>query len=130
MAQEIIDLDIVAGPPKRVRLGGRIFLFPADLPVETYLRINLAARAEDPGSEPDQFADLAEQLLELLQVHQPQLRRLPARIGLVTLLQAIPVIYGPGQPEDESARRPTRARAAGTRNGRTRTTSRRSRSSR
>jgi hypothetical protein len=130
MPQQMIDLDVVAGLPKRVKIGGRWFLFPADLPVEMYLRINQAARAEDAGPEADQFVDLAGQLLELLQVHQPRLRRLPAGVGLVMLLQAIPTIYGPGQPQDEAPARPTRARAAGTRSGRRAAKSRRSRSSR
>lgn len=127
MPQEITDLDVVAGPPRRVRLGGRIYILPPDLPIETYLKINQAANREDTQPESDQFADLYETLLELFQVHQPRVKRLP--IGIVTLLQAIPTIYGPGNAsESEPAGRPTKARG-GTRSTPRRRASRRSRSS-
>lgn len=143
MPQEIIDLDVVAGPPKKVRLGGRDWTLPADLPVEIYLKINQAekdtAAAEQAATargekldETAQFTELRDILLDLFQIHQPTLRALPRELGLVTLLQAIPKIYGPqGDPERPEGARPTRPRArAGTTSTRRRRASRRSRSSR
>lgn len=104
MSSEIVDLDAVVGPPKKVRLGGQVYVLPGDIPVELYLALNQAAQAETDG-EGDQVEILYEQLLDLFRTHQPDLESLP--LSMTQLVQAIPTIYG----GDEGKSKPTPARA-------------------
>lgn len=128
MAQEIVDLDVVAGPPKKVRLAGKVYTLPPDLPVELYLRLNQQAQAE--MSDHEQIVELYNELLELFRYGDPRIRELP--VGLVTLISAIPTIYGSLEPPEPEpvGRRPPRRGQAGTRSTPRRQPPRRSRSSR
>lgn len=108
MSSEIVDLDAVVGPPKKVRLGGTVYVLPGDIPVELYLALNQAAQAEEAG-DGDQVEILYEQLLDLFRIHQPDLETLP--LSMTQLVQAIPTIYG-GADTDEGKEPPKRTRAS------------------
>jgi hypothetical protein len=116
MPQEIIDLDVVAGPAKKVKLGGQTYTLPPDIPVELYLRLNEQSKAGQLD-EHGQIKELYDELVELFQYGDSKITKLP--IGITTLILAIPTIYGPDNPvpkaEPEGGRRPPRKSAAGTR---------------
>lgn len=99
MSSEIVDLDAIAPKPKKVKLGGKTYTLPGDLPVETVLAIEQAEQAEKDGAAPEVNL-LYKHLLDLFQVHHPEIKKLP--IGMVQLLLAIPTIYfgvgGKGKP--------------------------------
>jgi hypothetical protein len=124
MSQQIVDLSAVAGPPKKVRFqeGGEIFKFPADIPVPLYLRLTTLEDEELDDNEAAQ--EIYDELLELAQVHQPDVDSLP--IGLVAMVQAIPRIYGDAPDEEDG--KPTRPTKGGTRSTKTRKRSRSSKS--
>lgn len=96
MAQKIVDLDVVAGDPKKVRLAGHVYTLPPDLPVELYLRINRFA-AESPDD--DQIAMLYEQVLELFRYKDETVKELP--IGLGSLFTVINTVYGSSTEETD-----------------------------
>jgi hypothetical protein len=122
-----VDLDALVPTPKRVRLAGKVWELPGDLPMELFLRTQ-AYEQRIAGGEPEVnlVRELNAEILELFRVHQPGLERLPA-IGLVQMMRALGQIYGPGAPPGEAtppnraARRqrtrtasPARARPAAT----------------
>lgn len=116
MATKIIDLSDVVGPPKKVRLqaDGPVYKLPADIPAPLYLKVSSYADQEDM-SEAEMAEDLYAEMLELFQVHQPDLDELP--IGLVALITAVPTIYGSAavEDEDEGGAPPSRAGTRSTR---------------
>lgn len=124
-----VDLDALAPVPKRVRLAGKVWKLPGDLPMELLMQLEqFEARSNKP--EADEYAllrDLQDVILGLFQVHQPTLRKLPT-MGLFGLLRLIREVYGtdqlgeatPPRPaggrsqkprSSSSSRRPARARA-------------------
>jgi hypothetical protein len=115
MPTEIIDLDVVLDEPKRVRLGGNVYTLPPQIPVPLYLKIK--ARQESPDESDDVLEGLHQQVLELFQVHQPDMTAVPAGMG--QLFQIIPAVYGAGPDPKKgtttgrtgSAKRPNSARA-------------------
>ena len=107
----IIDLDAVLAPPVQVRLDGKLYKLPADIPVPLYLSVK--ARQDAEGENADVLDALHSQVLELFQIHQPEMTVLPC--GMAQLFQIIPLVYG---GEDEKAPDPTRRRASSRGNGR------------
>lgn len=102
---EITDLDeLLLGPPKRVRLSGHVYTLPAQIPVPLYLlvrnrsreRVELLERGED--LDIDAVEEVHQQVLELFQVHQPDMDSVPCGIG--QLFEIIPTIY-PARAEGE-----------------------------
>lgn len=88
------DLDALAPPLKRVKLGGKVWKLPGDMPMPLMLRIqNYGARTEAGEDETALLAELQDELLALFKVHQPTLKELP-EIGVLTLLQSLGAIYG------------------------------------
>lgn len=104
---QIIDLDALVGPPKKVRLAGEIYKLPADLPAALFLKIS--AYADSELSEVEMAEDLYEELLELFRVHQPDVESLP--IGIAQMVLAIPQIYQgeTATSAEEGGARPSRA---------------------
>lgn len=51
------DLDILVPPLKRVKFGGREFTLPGDMPMETFLQINLAGEQEKETHQMDALID-------------------------------------------------------------------------
>jgi hypothetical protein len=126
MGQQIIDLDEVLGDDKRVRLGGKTYTLPPDIPTELYLQINKAA-GEGKALEPENVEKLQAGLLELFQYGDPKLTKLPS-MSLAQLFAAIPRIYGATSKddgEDDAAPPPARpTRGGASTKSRTRTRSR------
>lgn len=106
MTQKIVDLDALAGSPRKVKLDGQTFTLPSDIPAPLYIKLlhigELGDRGEDPSS--GDVIDLYDRMLKLFQVHQPELEELP--IGLTQLMESVGALYG--QPDDEPG--PTRSR--------------------
>lgn len=102
------DLDALAPPLKRVRLAGKIWKLPGDMPMPLMLRIqNYGPRTEAGEDEVVLLAELQDELLALFKVHQPQLKELP-EIGVLTLLQSLGAIYGGAVGESPTPNRATR----------------------
>lgn len=55
---DITDLDVVVPEPKRVKFGGTVYDLPADLPMEIFLRMNLAGTYKTEDGEDDQSKQL------------------------------------------------------------------------
>ena len=111
---KIIDLDALVSAPKKVKLGGKVYTLPGDLPADLYLEIN--QYASDGRSEAEQFAALNDRVLELFQINHPELKTLP--LSLSQLMLAIPTIYSGGETEDDAP--PPPRDQAGTRSSRAR----------
>lgn len=101
MPATIIDLDEILGDPKRVRLAGKVYTLPADVPVELFLQVNKLSQQED-RAESEIVEQMYEDLLGLFRVHQPTLKALPISLG--QLLVAFSTIYG----KEEEPAKPTR----------------------
>jgi len=121
-ASEIRDLDVLLPQPIRVKLGGREYLVPGDIPAPTFLRLQeLAQEADAEGADSaDNLAvmrELYEMLLDLFRVHQPDVEELP--IGLGQMVAAVGQIYGgqaaPPTTPPSSGTRTTRPRVGPTR---------------
>lgn len=87
---EITDLDIVLGAPKKVRLDGKLYTLPAQIPVPLYLKLK-AQRDDDT----DLLESLHEEVLALFQIHQPEMTVVPCGMG--QLFDIIPLVYGPDE---------------------------------
>jgi hypothetical protein len=113
-----VDLDALAPAPKRVKLAGKVWKLPGDMPMELFIRTQAyESRVEAGEDEAQMLMELQGEILALFKVHQPTMKSLPP-IGLVQLLRALGQIYG-GEPPGEQT--PPANRAA--RRARTRTPS-------
>lgn len=90
MATKIIDLDEFLGADKQVRLGGKLYVLPPDLPAELYLKINKFAQTD--ASELEMVEALYDEVLGLFRYKDPKLGTLP--ISLSQLVVAVGRIYG------------------------------------
>lgn len=104
----IVELWEMLPEPKRVRFekDGPVYTLPGDLPAELYLRINQASQESDEAISAEYIAALADDLLRLLQVHQPDLDYLPC--SLTQMVALIPRVYTaepdpPPPPEPQPA---------------------------
>lgn len=89
-----VDLDALAPAAKKVRLGGKVWKLPGDMPMPLFLRIQAYEQRVAAGVDETVLLDeLHSELLGLFQVYQPTLKALP-EIGVLTLLQALGAIYG------------------------------------
>lgn len=106
MAEPLVDVDLDALAPtaKRVRLAGKLWMLPGDMPMPLFLRIQgYEQRVEKGEDETVLLGELQDELLALFQRHQPALKELP-EIGVLTLLQALGAIYGAtGKPPAPAA---------------------------
>jgi len=89
MGRVALALDALAPEPKTVRLAGRTWLLPADIPLSTVVRITRFAAAGEAEVDDTRLpGELVDLLLELFRVHQPDLETLPA----LTLKQALTLL--------------------------------------
>ena len=103
-----VDLDALAPLPKRVKLGGKVYKLPGDMPMPLFLRVqNYEQRVEKGENENILLAELQDELLALFQVHSPTLKVLP-EIGVLVLLQSLGAIYGGAVGEAPAPNRATR----------------------
>lgn len=109
MAEPVdVDLDALAPLPKRVKLSGRVYKLPGDMPMPLFLRIqNYEQRIEKGESEGLLLGELQDELLSLFQVYTPALKVLP-EIGVLTLLQSLGAIYSGGAVGEAPPNRATR----------------------
>lgn len=96
---DVRDLDLLLGTPQNVKLGGKFYKLPADCSAELYLQMvqysKLVGEEVDADVEAQLIQDLRDGLIELFQVHQPEMNRLPAAMSLQLLVEAIGRLYGP-----------------------------------
>jgi hypothetical protein len=108
---EILDLSVLLGNvPKQVRLSpeGRVYKLPPDCPAELYfLLLQFWGLKEDEVPPEELVVALHDQTLELFQVYQPDMERLPAEVSIPVLVQLVGRVYGE-QEED-----PTPAKGGG-----------------
>lgn len=131
MPTEIIDLDDLLEKPKRVKLAGKVYTLPPEIPAPLYLQMKAANQAREEGvdspAEQDRVEIVYGEVLELFQQHQPELEELP--VGIVQVFRIIPRVYmaeeSDAAPKAKPKPRTTRARTgnASTR-GRSKTKSR------
>jgi hypothetical protein len=89
-----VDLDALAPRPKRVKLAGKRWILPGDMPMPLFLRIqNYEQRVDKGEDEGALLGELSDELLGLFKVHQPTMKELP-EMGVLTLLQSLGAIYG------------------------------------
>ncbi len=109
-SNEPISLDAIGDQePKRVRLAGKTYDLPPDIPVELWLRVSryMAGGA----TETETVTGLYEATLELFRTADPKLAEL--KINLGTLIRALAQIYNPAADADPPPKRarPSRAKA-------------------
>lgn len=91
-----VDLDALAPAPKTVKLGGKRYKLPGDMPMGLFLRIQgYEGRVEAGADEAALLDELQGEILALFQVHQPAMKVLP-EMGVVQLMASIGAIYGGG----------------------------------
>lgn len=105
MSQEIIDLDAsgVIATPKTIRLHGRTYDLPGDIPATLYVKLQQVVRTglgDGPGARQIE-EDLHNEALALFNVYQPDLDRLP--LGLNELVRAITYVYSTARTADQAA---------------------------
>lgn len=98
MGTKVIDLDEVLGEPKRIKTGGKTYTLPPDCPIDLYLEVNRAAQSGELGKI-ENIEMLNERLLELFQVAQPEMTRLP--LSLLQCVLLIPKVYAGGDEGDD-----------------------------
>jgi hypothetical protein len=120
---DTIDVTDLIGPPRKVKISDALtLLFPMDLPVETYLTIlHLQDRPEELEDQ-SVVQSLRDDVLELLQVHQPGMTRLPPAVSIPVLIQLIGRVYRaePDPPPPAAKPRAKKAASRGTRTTRPR----------
>lgn len=107
---KITDLDELLSPDKKVKLAGKTYTLPGDLPVELYLRITNFNDAET--SEREAIEAMYDEVLGLFRYKEPNLKALP--LTMPQLVLAIARIYGDDTAEEDAPAPPPRRRASGT----------------
>lgn len=103
-----IDLDALAAPPKRAKLGGKVYKLPGDMPLELFFRVqSFEQRVENGENEVTVLSEIRDELLGLFQVYQPTMKKLPP-MGVLELAQALPRIYAGGAVGEPPPNRETR----------------------
>jgi hypothetical protein len=110
---DTIDVTDLIGPPRKVKISDALtLLFPMDLPVETYLTIlHLQDRPEELEDQ-SVVQSLRDDVLELLQVHQPGMTRLPPAVSIPVLIQLIGRVYRAEPDPPPPAAKPRAKKAA------------------
>ena len=83
-----VDFDAIREQPVEVKLDGKWYKLPSDIPIELYAEI----QGRDEGDDADIVLALRDQVLALLQIHQPKLKALPC--GVKEVFEIIPTVYG------------------------------------
>lgn len=96
-----IDLDTVLPEDITVRLGGADYHLPGDIPVPDFLAISRAharlGAAEDADDAIGATEALYERILQLFQVRQPDLPRIP--LGVQQAVALVFELYRVDEPE-------------------------------
>lgn len=120
MAQKIIDLDAAVPSSMGVRINGKVYEVPGDIPIPQFLEIERLTRALDSPEEGEggrTLEQLYEVVLDLFREKDPDIEDLPIgphRLGaLVVQLYSGAADADAGDEGDGD--RPTRPRRSGTR---------------
>ncbi len=106
----ITDLDLVAPDDVEVHLSGTVYLLPGDVPVPDYVAIMKAADAfenADGAESLEAATTLYESVLELFQVRQPELTKVP--LGIRQIIRLVFALYGADEGDGDPEPDPTRA---------------------
>jgi hypothetical protein len=123
-AVEIIDIEVALAEPKKVKLAGKVWTVPGQIPIPIYLRFRQLARgaAENPDAAMDDVEVLHAEVLALFQVHHPDLEAFPG--DLPQLLAFIKKTYGasdePGEAQKTRGRTGSKKPVPKTRSARSR----------
>jgi len=110
VALEIVDLDKLVGAPRVVKLGGAQYKLPNDCPAELYLLLLRVAQAGEDEQETELVETLMDAMLELFQVHQPDMQQLPAAMSIKLLVTLVGHVYSEGEaPADPTPAPKTRS---------------------
>jgi hypothetical protein len=118
-AVDLTDLDVIAAPDRRVKLGGHTFRVPGDPPTGWLLAFrSLTGKfSDDDADELEIVEQLRDAVVDLFCIRQPDAEAdiLGAvdSLGVPTLVQAVNLIYATAQEAPQESPRPPRA--AGTR---------------
>lgn len=95
MPEDVINLDELGGPAKKVILDGVEYVLPGDLPIDLYIEMAEAERRfdEDDADDLAILKSLRDRVLELFQFHQPDLEELPRAAGFRAILQLVGTVY-------------------------------------
>jgi hypothetical protein len=127
LSHVLINLDDsgVTAAPIDVLIHGQTYTLPGDIPAPTYAKLlaiqdqaRQSLEAGDDATEANRSTNLAmaDELLELFRVYQPDLARLP--LGVNEMVAAIGFIYSPasrGAEGNAGPKTPTRSRSTKTR---------------
>lgn len=107
----IKDLDVLIPQDKQVTLKGSVYRLPGDLPMETYLKVNAAAGAQEDGeAEADLMLRMVDALADLFVWNAPDAEKESRRakvladlrsLGVRTVTSLLSEIYG-DDPEPEA----------------------------
>jgi hypothetical protein len=107
MPEDVINLDELGGPAKKVILDGQEFILPGDLPIDLYIEMAEAERRFEDEDADDLaiLKSLRDRVLELFQFHQPDLQELPRSAGFRQILQLVGTVYrsGGGDTDEQAA---------------------------
>lgn len=107
-----IDLDEFAPQPVRVQIHGTVYKLPGDVDVPDYFLLEQLSTRIVEGDDPVEAVQaLHDKLLELFQVHQPKLTKLPVgpRLLLPLVFKYLNTTDADEVPEEEADTvRPTR----------------------
>jgi hypothetical protein len=118
-----LDLSDLVGPPRRVHFdpeGKRVYLLPRDISTELYLEILSLQDRPDELEDHAVVQQLHDQILELFQEYQPEMRRLPPVVSIPVLIQLLGRVYR-AEPDPTPAK-PARAKPRAKASPGTRTT--------
>lgn len=114
---DITDLDVLVPPARKVLLKGKTYTLPGDMPLETYLKVNLLGDRQSDGVQvSDLVTEMVSALVDLF-TREPQtpapdveeLRRIFLGLGFETVTQFLGKIY----PIDDAGDGVVDAAAAG-----------------
>lgn len=93
MTIEVTDLDALLGAPLQVKLGGQTYKLPPDCPAELYLSMLRIAQADDASTQVADIERVHDGVLDLFQIHQPDMDGLPAAMSLQLMVELIGHVY-------------------------------------
>jgi hypothetical protein len=118
--QRIIDLDVAMPQSVAVKVRGKLYDLPGDIPVPDFLEIQQLTEeletavegGNDDGSD-ETIAELYERVMDLFRIENPALENLP--LGPRRLGALVVQLYAGAAEEDGATEDPPRSKAAGTR---------------
>lgn len=94
MSDEIIEVDELIGPNKKVRIAGQVYDLPGDIPIDTFLEIaNMEERLEDEDvDEAELMISLRDRVSELFLLCDPEFEW-PPTLGVTATVRLVGLVY-------------------------------------